>query len=138
MNRTVPHPSQTELRRAEEFTWGPRPTTAPNSSPPKMRLREWRWVRKSKLLGFATVELPNGLVICDAPVMAGTGGPWATLPAKPELDRDGRRKLDANGKPIYTPALRWSSCALVDQFSAAVVELVRAAHPEALADAGPS
>jgi len=84
--------------------------------------------------GFATVELPIGLKLIDCAVFVGTNGAWASPPAKPQLDRDGRQRIDADGKPSYNPVAEWRSRDLADQFSAAVVALVGAAHPDALRD----
>jgi hypothetical protein len=54
------------------------------------------------------------------------------LPSKPQIDRDGRQKTDTNGRAVYAPVLEWRDRGLADRFSAAVVELVLQAHPEAL------
>ena len=101
-----------------------------------MTLLSWRPFIKNSLRGFAEVELPSGLRISDIPVLVGRNGPWASLPSKPILDRDGAQKRDANGKPQYAPILAWRDRELSDRFSAAVIELVRAANPGALDDAG--
>ena len=116
--------------------------TAPNAAiavgfgdkPPlqRMRLVKWRRVVRGSLRGFATVELPIGLVIYDAPVFVGRNGPFARMPAKPQLDRDGRQKR-ADGQPLYDAVIDWKSRALADRFSAALIALVVAAHPDALA-----
>jgi hypothetical protein len=84
------------------------------------------------LRGFATVELPYGLRLIDRPALVGTKGPWVGLPTKKPFDRDGGQRTGADGKPAYSPVLEWSSRDLSDRFSAAVVALVRAAHPDAL------
>jgi DNA-binding cell septation regulator SpoVG len=94
-----------------------------------MILRGWRPITKNSLRGFADIELPIGLQIHDVPVLLGANGAWAALPAKPQLDKDGRQRVDANGRGLYTPIIEWRDKALRDGFSAAVIELVRAAHP---------
>jgi hypothetical protein len=103
-------------------------------SPRQLRLIGWQPVRKPPLYGFACVELPIGLRIFDVPIRAGKNGLWTGLPAKPEIDRDGRRKTDINGKPVYAEVLRWRDRELSNRFSQAVVALVRQAHPDDLAD----
>jgi hypothetical protein len=84
--------------------------------------------------GFATVELPIGLVIGDIAVCIAHGCPWVSLPARPILDRDGAAMRDAAGKIRYAPILRWRDRALGDRWSDAVVELVRGHDPGALDD----
>jgi hypothetical protein len=118
-------PSQAELRRAEAATWGPRPA-------PKMRLLAWKAVVKNSLRGFVDIELPNGLNIFGIALMVGRNGPWASLPAKPQIDKDGRQKLDANSKAAYAPTLEWRDRELADRFSDAVVAILLEAHPDAL------
>lgn len=100
-----------------------------------MRLIEFRLLTKGALRGFATVELPNGLIIRDISVLVGRNGAWANLPAKPVLNRDGSPRLGTNGRALYNPILEWNDRSLSDRFSAALIDLVRAAHPGALADA---
>jgi hypothetical protein len=104
--------------------------------PRRMVLRSFRPLLKGALRGFTTIELPIGLVIHDIPVLLGKNGPWATLPAEPQLSHDGRQKRDANGKAAYAAVLEWRSRELSDPFSWAVVDLVRREHPGALADRG--
>jgi hypothetical protein len=72
-------------------TWGDRPDR------PRMRLVAWRPVTKGALRGFATVELPIGLKIHDCPVFTSHGKTWATLPGKPQIDKEGRQKADCGG-----------------------------------------
>jgi hypothetical protein len=102
--------------------------------PRQLRLIAWQPFRKGPLRGFCTIELPIGLRIFDVPIRTGHNGLWAGLPAKPEIDRDGRRKTDINGKPIYAEVLRWRNRQIADEFSRRVVALVQQAHPDDLAD----
>jgi hypothetical protein len=104
--------------------------------PKRLRLVAWRPFVRGALHGFATVELPIGLKLVDCPVLVSKGEAWASLPSKPVLDRDGRQKTDVNGKPAYAAILEWRTRDLADRFAAAVVELVRRAHPDALGEAG--
>ena len=95
-----------------------------------MRLVGWRRLRQGKLYGFAEIELPIGLRIAEIPVLHGPEGPWAALPGKPELERDGKTvRLGADGKPVYRELLAWRSRRLRKAFSARVVRLIRAAYP---------
>ncbi len=97
-----------------------------------MRLVGWKPLPKNSLRGFATVELPIGLTIADIPVLIGKNGPWASLPSKPQIDRDGTHKRDANGKPLYVAILSWRDRELSARFSDSVVALVRDADAHAL------
>ena len=97
----------------------------------QMRLIGFKPLVKGSLRGFATVQLPIGLTIEDCPVLVGRNGAWAALPAKPVLDREGRQ-VKPDGKPQYVAILKWRDRDLSDRFSAAVVDLVRQHHPDAL------
>ena len=72
------------------------------------------------------------MTIHDCPVFLTNGKAWASLPSKPQLDGGGRHKIGANGKPVYTAILAWRDKATPDRFSAAVVNLIRSAYPDAL------
>jgi hypothetical protein len=131
------HPSQAALRRAEAATWGALPTSGHQAEQKRMRLIAWKPLVKNSLRGFATVLLPIGLKISDVPVLISNGKTWASLPAKPQIDKDGQHKRDVNGKPAYSPVLEWKDRDLSDRFSQAVVALVRAEHPADLEGGGP-
>jgi hypothetical protein len=104
--------------------------------PRRLRLRSFRPLAKGAPRGFASVEVPFGLVLHDVAIFAGRNGPWASLASRPLLDQDGRHRSEINGKPQYTPVAEWRSRELADRFWAAVIELVGAAPPDALDEAG--
>ncbi len=56
----------------------------------------------------------------------------ASPPSKPMVGRDGVALTDANGKVKYSPLVEFTSKEIRERFSSAVVEALRAAHPEAL------
>jgi hypothetical protein len=72
-----------------------------------------------------------GLTIRDMAVLVSKNGPF-TLPSKPQLDKEGRQKMGIDVKATYVPAIEWRTRDLADGFSAAMVELVQRAHPDAL------
>jgi hypothetical protein len=100
----------------------------------RLRLVEWRRVRKGRLYGFASVEFqPIGLRLHEVPVlMSERGGPWACVPTKPRLDANGQQGRDVEGSPRYDRVASWSTKRRETDFSAAVVALVRRKHPQDL------
>lgn len=98
---------------------------------PRMRLVSFKPLVKGALKGFATIELPIGLKICDCPVLVSNGKAWATFPGKPQIGQDGRQ-IEVNGKKQFTSIMSWPDRATADRWSEAVVELVRQHHPGAL------
>jgi hypothetical protein len=101
----------------------------------RLVLRVWRPPRRNPLHGFVDVVLLNGLEIDDIAVHVRGGRAWASLPARPVLE-DGRHVI-RDGKPAYVRSLAWRSRDLADEFSAAVVELIRRAYPDALDEVRP-
>lgn len=101
--------------------------------PRSAELIEFRALAKGSLRGFATVKLPIGLILRDMPVFTGDRGPWVSLPRKQIANRDGTPKLGQNGKPVYQALVEWETRELSDGFSDAVVALIRALYPGALA-----
>ncbi|MGH7194444.1 MAG: hypothetical protein ACREJM_13065 [Candidatus Saccharimonadales bacterium] len=126
--RSGPH-STAEREAATAIGFGGTPP------PRQMRLVDWRPLIKGALKGFVSVELPVGLQILDCPVLTSGGKSWVSLPAKPQLDRDGH-PIVKNGKAQFSAILKWRDRALSDRWSDAVVALIRAAHPDALDDGG--
>ena len=98
-----------------------------------IQIRDWRPLRKGSLVGFVKVELPSGMILNDVTVLSGDRGAWASPPSKPMIDRDGIAMKDANGKLKYSPVIEFASKEVRERFSNAVVEALRAKHPEALA-----
>lgn len=95
------------------------------------RILEWRPLRRDSLLGFAKIELQSGMVISDVTILSGDRGPWALPPSKPMLGRDGVAMKDQRGKIRYSPLIEFTSKEIRDRWSAAVIDAMRAAHPEA-------
>jgi hypothetical protein len=97
-----------------------------------VRILNWRATRRSALGAFARVEFPSGIVINDIVILNGDRGPWASPPGRPIVDRDGMVAKGQNGKIRYSPLIEFSSRETRDRWSAAVIDAMRAVHPEAL------
>ena len=120
--------SQKELRRDESATWRPRLGPEPTHAPKQLQLLEWRPFIKGSLIGFASIQLPIGLTIKECPVFCSNGKEWVNLPAKPQLDRDGKPRLDpVTGKALYASIIEWPDRDTRDRVSEAVISAVREA-----------
>lgn len=95
-----------------------------------MQLREFRSVVKNTLRGFATVELPSGLVIYDIPVHTKGGKSWASMPSAPQIENGAVRVKD--GKAQYKRILEWRDRDLQDRFSTALCDLITTHNPNVL------
>jgi hypothetical protein len=123
-----PRPRKGELRRGEVVAFG-------SEAPPKPRLRviAWRPLRKNTLLGFVSIELASGLQIIDCTVHRSSGRLWIGMPAKPQIDSEGRQKRDPNtGKPSFTSVNQWRDRETSDRFSELVITLLRERYPDEL------
>jgi hypothetical protein len=116
---------------------GSQPQLLPAEYPPasrgtqagsRLRLVEWKAVRKNTLCGFAVVELPNGLIVRELSVHVKGEKRWASMPAKPVLGPDGKH-LEKDGKKVWSPLVGWRDRALADEFGRRVIALVEAQHP---------
>jgi hypothetical protein len=103
-----------------------------NGDRPRLRVTEWRALNKNTLRGFASIALPNGLVIRDVSVHSKGGKHWASLPSKPMLDSAGSVLRDEAGKIKYAAILQWGDRTTANKFSAAVVQALLARFPDAL------
>lgn len=103
---------------------------------PRPRCIDFKPRRTNSLLGFATIEFPSRIVIGEIPVLRAGERCWAAPPGKPKIDRDGRAVLKANGKADYTALIWFADKEAKRRWEEAVVDAVREAYPEALADDG--
>ena len=101
-------------------------------------LLSWRPMVRNTLRGFAAVRLGRSLVIHEISLHAKGPSRWCGLPGKPQIDGAGNTRGGTNGKPLYSPVLEWTDKAAADRFSSAVVALVQAEHPDALAEPVPA
>jgi hypothetical protein len=84
------------------------------------------------MLDFLSVETPTGIKLRGLRLMMAPKGPWVALPIRPQVDREGTPRLDANGKPLWSPIVEFRNRAIADRFRDAVLRAFRLAHPGAL------
>jgi hypothetical protein len=99
---------------------------------PPIAIEEWKPRRQNTLIGFALVRLPSGMRLHDVSVHMMGDRAWALPAAKPQINRHGTAIRDGDGKIKYIPIVSFETKALGDKFSAAVIEALRLAHPDAL------
>jgi hypothetical protein len=124
--------NSTQLRRGELAVWGARPDAHRLQHQP--RLKDCTPHRSGLMRAFLSIELASGMIVNGLRLMTGTRGPWIAMPSQKQLDRDGNPRLDASGKPLFNQIIEFRDRATADRFNAMVIDLIRAAHPEALED----
>lgn len=93
---------------------------------------------KGSLLGFAVVDLGNGLVLHDVSIHRLAPRAWASPPARTLIDADGSARLDADGKRVLVPTLTFASASRRLRFEKTVILALREAFPDALRSARPA
>jgi hypothetical protein len=105
-------------------------------SGPRAILLDFTPLVAGALVGRARVRLPSGLEIADIGIFRKDGRAWAQLPAEPMRNQHGEVLKDDRGKVRYRSSLKWQTKDLQDRFSATLLALVAAAHPEFLGKSG--
>jgi hypothetical protein len=126
--------SRVQASRPERDKSSPTAQQNQHGQPAGCQILDWRPLRKNALRGFARVGLPAGLILNDVAVLVSEGvTPWASPPARPMVDRGGVAIKDAGGRSRYSALVQFADRERRDRWSAAVVEALRHAHPDALA-----
>jgi hypothetical protein len=113
--RSKPNSSR-EKEAAQAFACGCSPLPGQ-----QMTLRSWRPLVRGSLRGFAAVTLPIGIEVDE---ISGSRT-WASLPARPMIDGEGRVLRDDRGKIRYASPICWQTHGLAAEFGRRVIELVR-------------
>jgi DNA-binding cell septation regulator SpoVG len=94
-----------------------------------VHILEWRPVRKAFIRGFVAVRIPQ-FIIRDCPVLYVKSQHFVAMPSRQRLDRDGQPMHTADGKTRWSAVIAFTSLDDRDQFSAAVLAALDAAHPD--------
>jgi DNA-binding cell septation regulator SpoVG len=90
-----------------------------------LRILRWAPYRNPSgtQIGFLDAELPSGMIVHGLRLMVGPkGGRWLAMPSE--------KRLDPNGKAIWSDIVAFRDRETRDRFQDAVLALLRAAHPE--------
>jgi hypothetical protein len=91
-----------------------------------LRVTDWRAINYGVLVGSCTVELSLMRIINVSIMRHPDGTLWAALPGHPQIDRDGKVRINADtGKRMYTSVIAWRSKEIADQFSRKVIAALR-------------
>jgi hypothetical protein len=95
-------------------------------------VKDFRALSKTTLRGFVTIQFPSGMVIAEISVHVANGRAWASPSGRHMVDGDGVVMRDGAGKTRWQPLITFETKERRELWSAAVVQAVRAAFPEAL------
>jgi hypothetical protein len=91
----------------------------------------FRAIQAGALIGFADVTLPSGMILHRCSIFAKDGKAWASPPSKQVVGRDGIAQRTADGKARNEPTVSFTDRWVQERWSTAVIEALRAEHPEA-------
>lgn len=101
-----------------------------------VEVENFRPQRSNTLFGFATVFIPElHLRVVDCPVHEKNGKRWISLPAKPQITKDGSVRRDDRGKIAYSPVIEFADRATRDAFSERVIAALVTGFPDAFDEA---
>lgn len=87
-----------------------------------VEILNWRAYQSNTLQGFLNIRIVElDLEINELTVHSSNGKRWIGLPGKPQIDKERKVIVGTNGKPAYTPILKFSAKEAGDQFSAIVL-----------------
>jgi hypothetical protein len=100
-----------------------------------VKVEDCRPWRSNTLVAFCTVLIPEvRLRLTDLTVHENHGRRWCGLPARPQLDKDGKARRDDRGKVAYSPLIQFTDRDVGDAFSDRVIEALLEAYPRAFDD----
>jgi hypothetical protein len=102
---------------------------------PRAKLIGWRAYHKNTLRGFASVRFASGVEVHEIAVHIASGRAWASPPGRPWIDASGAVVRGDDGKIKYQALITFASHGVRSRWSRAVLDAVRAEHPEVLAEA---
>jgi hypothetical protein len=97
-----------------------------------VQVESFKPVRSHSLFGFVDLPVPElHLRIKEASVHQSHGRRWIGLPAKPQIDREGRVRHDERGKTAYVSILQFTDKATSDAFADRAIAALLEAFPRA-------
>jgi hypothetical protein len=85
---------------------------------------DWVERQSNTLRGYFTLRLPFGIVLRDCSLHESGDRRWIRPPSKPQLDQDGRHRVNERGKRLCTPCVDIPDRATRDRFQTAALGAV--------------
>ena len=95
---------------ATAAAFGGRPAARPMVS------SDWRVVPRNTLQGFFTLRPASGLVLHGCTLHQQGASPCVGLPGAPQLDADGRQRIDLTGTKLYAPVVEIADKGAYERF----------------------
>jgi hypothetical protein len=95
----------------------------------RVRVQEFRTLRRNSLRGFATVQFASGMTIAEIAIHQLGSGVWAAPPGRPII-RDGAVLRADDGKVRYAPIVTFMNHGTRSSWSRQVITAVREVYPE--------
>jgi hypothetical protein len=102
------------------------------SNRPAMTVKDFKPINAGAMRGFADVHLPSGMILHRCSIFAKGEKAWAAPPSKQAIGRDGTVQRTADGKARYEATVSFADRATQEKWSAAVIEALSLAYPDAL------
>jgi hypothetical protein len=84
------------------------PPAIPDDAFFAVHILEWRPVFRASLLGKFDATLGGVVDFFDNPLLVGNdGAPWAGLPGRVRIGRDGKIVLNSTGRPHFDSCVAW-------------------------------
>jgi hypothetical protein len=93
---------------------------------------EFKPINAGAMRGFVDAHLPSGMILHRCSVFAKGDKVWAAPPSKQVIGRDGTVQRTADGKARYEATVSFTDRATQEKWSAAVIEALSLAYPDAL------
>ena len=97
------------------------------------QITDFKSIRSGALVGFCDVHLPSGMILHRCSIFCKDDKAWASPPSKQVIGRDGSVARSADGKVRYEATVSFQDRWTQERWSNAVIEALRAEHPEAFA-----
>lgn len=98
---------------------------SPATSRQKFIASDWRKVSRNSLQGFFSLTLPSGVTLRECSLHERNGKRWVGLPARPQTNKDGSRRIDPKtGKSAWSPLVEIRDRAIRERFQTAALAAV--------------
>jgi hypothetical protein len=106
--------------------------TATLTRPATMTAHNFKAMAAGAMRGVFDVTLASGMVLHRCSLFVKDGRTWASPPSKQIIGRDGMVQRTQDGKTKYEPTVSFVDRATQERWSAAAIEALRIANPDAL------